>query len=150
MAKPDEAAQLAVKRAIDGTDRAQPRDHQAAQRRQRLRADAPQGLGTMDLASLQAAADTYRKLGLVQKPLEVQGDRQRPAARPQGRRGMNFAGKMVLVTGASRGIGAAIARAFAAEQATVAVNYLRNAKRRPNVVVRMPAAGAMPSPCRPT
>ena len=25
----------------------------------------------MDLASLQAAADTYRKLGLVQKPLDV-------------------------------------------------------------------------------
>jgi NitT/TauT family transport system substrate-binding protein len=29
------------------------------------------GLGALDVASLQAAADTYRKLGLLQKPLEA-------------------------------------------------------------------------------
>ena len=29
------------------------------------------GLGTMDVASLQAAADTYRKLGLIARPLDV-------------------------------------------------------------------------------
>ncbi len=39
---------------------------------------------------------------------------------------MNFQGKVVLVTGASRGIGAAIARAFAKEGAFVIVNYLQN------------------------
>jgi 3-oxoacyl-[acyl-carrier protein] reductase len=37
-----------------------------------------------------------------------------------------FQGKVVLVTGASRGIGAAIAHAFATEGAFVIVNYLQN------------------------
>ena len=35
---------------------------------------------------------------------------------------MDFNDKVVLVTGSSRGIGAAIARAFAAEGAAVAIN----------------------------
>ena len=39
---------------------------------------------------------------------------------------MKFKGKVVFVTGASRGIGAAISRAFAKEGAFVIVNYLKN------------------------
>jgi 3-oxoacyl-[acyl-carrier protein] reductase len=54
---------------------------------------------------------------------------------------MNFRGKVVLVTGASRGIGAAIARAFGAEGATVVVNYLSNEQAAGEVVADCQAAG---------
>ena len=39
---------------------------------------------------------------------------------------MDFRGKVVLVTGSSRGIGAAIAKAFSKEGAAVAINYKNN------------------------
>ena len=72
IARPEEAARLAATRAIDGTD------PQLALEVVRLRNAATvspltdrQGLGTMDLPSLQAAADTYRRLGLVQQPLRM-------------------------------------------------------------------------------
>ena len=54
---------------------------------------------------------------------------------------MNFTGQVVLVTGASRGIGAAIAQAFAAEGAMVVVNYLSNDAAAADVVANCKAAG---------
>lgn len=48
------------------------------------------------------------------------------APRPRGRTGTGtgkLAGKVALVTGSSSGIGAAVARAFAKEQADLAINY---------------------------
>ena len=54
---------------------------------------------------------------------------------------MDFAGKSILVTGASRGIGAAIAQAFAAEGAAVTVNYLANAEAAAASVAACEAVG---------
>ncbi|MDE2607037.1 MAG: ABC transporter substrate-binding protein [Burkholderiales bacterium] len=70
--KPEEAAHLAVKRAIDGTDpglnleiiKLRNASSESALTRSK-------GLGSLDVASLQAAADVYRKLGLIAKPLDV-------------------------------------------------------------------------------
>jgi NitT/TauT family transport system substrate-binding protein len=72
IARPEEAAQLAVKRAIDGSDPAL--NLEIIKLRNAASVSAltrRSGLGAMDTASLQAAADTYRKLGLVQKPIDV-------------------------------------------------------------------------------
>ncbi|WP_159881243.1 3-oxoacyl-ACP reductase [Paenibacillus puerhi] len=54
---------------------------------------------------------------------------------------MNFTGKTVLVTGSSRGIGAAIAEAFGAQGALVIVNYIRNEAAAEAVVGRIRAQG---------
>ncbi len=72
IAQPQEAAQLAQKRAIDGTDPAVNLEiiklRNAASVSELTRRH---GLGALDVASLQRAADTYRKLGLLQKPIDV-------------------------------------------------------------------------------
>ncbi len=72
IASPDEAAGLAMKRAIDGTDRATNleviRLRNAASVSPRTR---QHGLGAFDLDSLQKAADAYRTLGLIEHPIKV-------------------------------------------------------------------------------
>ena len=55
---------------------------------------------------------------------------------------MRFKNKNILVTGASRGIGKAIAIAFAQEGANVAVNYFKNKIAADEVVAKIKSLGA--------
>ena len=72
IANPEEAARLAVKRAIDGSD---PALNLEVIRLRNASTVSPLtqrlGLGAMDLPSLQAAADAYRKLGLIERPIRM-------------------------------------------------------------------------------
>ena len=54
---------------------------------------------------------------------------------------MTLTGKRALVTGASRGIGASIAKALAAEGADVAITYEKSADRAAEVVAAIKAKG---------
>ncbi|MCP5102094.1 MAG: SDR family NAD(P)-dependent oxidoreductase, partial [bacterium] len=51
---------------------------------------------------------------------------------------MEFAGKRVLVTGGSRGIGRAVAEQFARYRASVAINYNTNLKAAEETLAMLP------------
>src|SRR5438105_9475535 len=54
--------------------------------------------------------------------------------------------KVAIVTGASRGIGRAVAKRLAQDGFAVVVNYLSNAAEANEVVAELKGIGALPSP----
>jgi len=60
---------------------------------------------------------------------------------------MSLAGQVAIVTGASRGIGRAVALELARQGASVLVNYQRNAAAADDVVAAITAAGGRALPC---
>ncbi|HTP38416.1 MAG TPA: SDR family oxidoreductase [Steroidobacteraceae bacterium] len=56
---------------------------------------------------------------------------------------LKLAGKRVLVTGGNSGLGAAMVRAFAAEGARVAINYLVNPDATAQLITELQATGAV-------
>src|SRR3981081_283568 len=60
----------------------------------------------------------------------------------------SLTGKVALVTGGSRGIGAASARALADQGANVAISYVASADKAEAGVKELKARGAEPRPCK--
>jgi len=72
IANPQEAANLAVKRALDGQNPAINLDIIRLRNLSTVSATTQKnGLGAFDLATLQVAADAYKKLGIIQKDIRV-------------------------------------------------------------------------------
>ena len=61
---------------------------------------------------------------------------------------MSLQGKIAVITGASRGIGRAIALSMAKAGASVVVNYQKNAEAAAAVVREIEGAGGQASPCK--
>lgn len=69
---PDEAAALAVNRAIDGKNQAINREVIQLRNLSSVSTTTnAHGLGAFDMAVLQKAADTYKKLGMIQRDIKV-------------------------------------------------------------------------------
>lgn len=72
IANPDEAAALAVKRAIDGRNLAINREVIRLRNLSSVSATTQaRGLGAIDMATFQKAADSYKKLGMIQRDIRV-------------------------------------------------------------------------------
>ena len=85
-------------------------------------------LHLLSLVALHAvAAETYEEIvRKAAKTVEEAGITPDECSGPPGLRPGQLAGRLVVITGASRGVGAELARTFASEGAMVVVNYYKS------------------------